>query len=172
MDARKMVSAMSAAQRHFAVMASDAERLQRDSSNFYLDSTLRLQRGAGGVLLRPDREMCSTVEQCLDTPADKHVANSCPGCGGGGLKGFLHFSVVTTVAEEAAWQALGEDHAVPAAITVNLVRPGTLTGGDVIGEGVAVKAGRGIMVAEGKAYQGGKLLATVTATFARYERRS
>lgn len=113
------------------------------TTNLYLDHTLRMRRGPDGVELDP---------------------KDCMGSG----DGYIHFSVVTTVGEEAAWQCLGDDHAVPAQVTVNLLRPASVHDGMITGIGQVLRIGKGVMVSEATVCQNMKLIAKVTVTFVHF----
>ena len=121
--------------------------------NHFLDRNLELKRGkdVGGdgvhVVLDPKLKMAS------------------------GDDGYLHFSVVTTVAEEASWWALDSEHAVPSQVSVSLLRPATVSGGTITGVGRILRKGKNVMVAQGDTMQGGKLICQVTATFVYFEKK-
>jgi acyl-coenzyme A thioesterase PaaI-like protein len=75
----------------------------------------------------------------------------------------IHFAVLTTLAEVSAAQAAAAP-VVPASVTVKLLsraRPGRL-----VGRGRLLKRGRTLAVAEGEVFQGDKLVAKATVTFA------
>ena len=79
------------------------------------------------------------------------------------IPGLIHFAVLTTMAEVSAAIAVGAS-VVPASIHVNLLspaRPGRLTA-----EGVLIKRGRTLSVAEGRVLQEDRLVARATVTFA------
>lgn len=116
------------------------------SVNLYLDHTLRLRRGPDGVELDP---------------------RDCMGSG----DGYVHFSIVTTVGEEAAWQALGNEHAVPASVNVQLLRPAEVGKGVITGIGKILRAGKNVMACEATVCQDMKLLALVTVTFVHFVKR-
>jgi uncharacterized protein (TIGR00369 family) len=104
------------------------------------NSALGLRRGDDGA---------SVV---LDTRPDHLVAPD-----------TIHFAVLTTLAEVAAAQAVGQA-VVPAAVTVNLLaraRPGRLTA-----RGRVLRQGRRLAVAEGEVSQEERLVAKATVTFA------
>ena len=114
--------------------------------NPFLDHTLKLRRGPDGVEMMPECGMCSSED------------------------GFLHFSVIVTIGEEAAWQAVGDDHAVPATVSVHLLRPAHINAGCITGKGILLRAGKRVIVSEGTVMQGLKLIAKVTATFVHFEK--
>lgn len=114
--------------------------------NVFLDTTLKLHRGGEPVKLYPTMAMAN-----------------CP-------EGYLHFSIPTIVAEEAAWWALEEEHAVPASMTINLLRPAHVLGGAIIGYGEQIRKGKSVLTACGSAMQGGKQIALVVVTFIRFEK--
>lgn len=116
------------------------------TTNLYLDGTLKLLRGPDGVELYPKEGM-------------------------GSGDGYVHFSVITTVGEEAAWWAIGNDHAVPAHVSVELMRPARVDKGVIIGIGQCLRAGKNVMVSEGTVMQGMDLIAKVTATFVHFVKR-
>lgn len=116
------------------------------STNLYLDNTLKLLRGPDGVELYPKDGM-------------------------GSGDGYIHFSIVTTVGEEAAWWAIGNEHAVPATVTVQLMRPATVRGGVITGVGMCIRAGKNVMVSEGTVLQDMKVIAKVTVTFVHFVKR-
>lgn len=116
------------------------------SENLYLDHTLKLRRGPDGVELYPKEGM-------------------------GSGDGYIHFSIITTVGEEAAWQCLGDDHAVPATVSVQLLRPGQVSKGVITGIGHILRAGKGVMACEASVCQDLKLLAKVTVTFVHFVKR-
>lgn len=116
------------------------------TTNLYLDHTLRLRRGPDGVELDPREGM-------------------------GSGDGYIHFSVVTTVGEEAAWQALGHEHAVPVHVSVELLRPAHVDEGMVVGIGEILRAGSAAMVCRGTVTQAMKLIAHVTVTFVPFIKR-
>lgn len=116
------------------------------SRNLYLDHQLKLKRGPDGTELEP---------------------TDCMGSG----DGYIHFSIITTIGEEAAWQALGDEHAVPCNVTVNLLRPGHIAKGTITGIGRILRAGTGVMVCDATVCQDGRLLAMVTATFVPFVKR-
>ena len=124
------------------------EHAESRDVNPYLDKFLQLERGENGseVVLNPSGPMCS------------------------GRDGYVHFSIVATVAEEAAWQAIGDEHAVPSSISISLLRPAHITGGEIVGSGEVLKNGRQVISSCGYAYQGGKLLAHVTVSFVHFEK--
>lgn len=119
---------------HFAPEIGPVRPLQ--TINYMLDHTLKLKRGPDGTELEPKNCMCSG-------------------------DGYIHFSVVTTVAEEAAWQALGHDHAIPCSVTVNLFRAAHITKGPLTGIGHVDRIGKKMMWSEGCCMQDGNLIAKV-----------
>lgn len=114
------------------------------SSNLYLDHLLKMKRGPDGVELEPEMAM-------------------------GSGNGFCHFSIVTTVGEEAAWWAVGDEHAIPASVEVKLLRPASVHRGTILGRGTVLRLGKSLMMSEGVVTQGTILLAKVTVTFVHYE---
>lgn len=77
--------------------------------------------------------------------------------------GVIHFAVLATMAEVAAAAAVGAP-VVPANIGLNLVAkasPGLLQA-----EGVLIRRGRRLAVAEGTVRQNGDIVAKATVTFA------
>jgi uncharacterized protein (TIGR00369 family) len=104
------------------------------------NSALGLRRGDDGATV------------LLDTRPDHLVAPE-----------TVHFAVLTTLAEVAAAQAVGQP-VVPAAVGVSLLaraRPGRLTA-----RGRVLRRGRRLAVAEGEVSQGERLVAKATVTFA------
>jgi len=79
------------------------------------------------------------------------------------LHGMIHFAILTTMAEVAAAQ-VAEVAVVPAALSVNLLRPATP--GRLVGRGTLIRRGRRLIVADGAVYQGDRLVAKATVTFA------
>ena len=78
------------------------------------------------------------------------------------LRGMIHFAVLTTMAEVAAAQAV-EVAVMPAAISVNLLRPAKP--GRLVGRGTLVQRGRRLVIADGAVYQDDRLVAKATVTF-------
>lgn len=115
--------------------------------NPFLDHCLKMRRAPDGVEMMPEHGMCS------------------------GDDGYIHFSIIATIGEEAAWQAVGDDHAVPANVSVNLMRPANISAGCLTGTGVLLRAGKNVIVSEGTVMQDMKLIAKVTATFVHFEKR-
>jgi acyl-coenzyme A thioesterase PaaI-like protein len=79
------------------------------------------------------------------------------------LPGVIHFAVLATVGEVAAAHAVGAP-VVPAAISIALLtraEPGTL-----LGRGRLLRKGRTLAAAEGEVFQGERLVAKVSVTFA------
>lgn len=113
------------------------------SLNLYLDHTLRLRRGPDGVELEPKEGM-------------------------GSGDGYIHFSIITTVGEEAAYWVIGSDHVAPACVSVQLLRPARIDGGLITGVGCLLRAGKHVIVAEGTVMQDMKLLAKVSVTFVHF----
>ena len=77
--------------------------------------------------------------------------------------GTIHFAVLVTLAEVAAARAT-DASVVPASIHLNLMsraKPGHL-----VGRGAVLKRGRTLTVAEGEVFQGERLVAKATVTFA------
>lgn len=107
-----------------------------------------MQRGPEGVELLPEQGMCS------------------------GEDGFIHFSVVARVGEEASWWAIGDDHAVPASVFVQLMRPAHVDGGPITGKGILQRAGTGVIVSEGVVMQDMKEIAKVSVTFIHFVKRA
>lgn len=112
--------------------------------NPYLDMVLKLKRGPDGVECDP--------EDCMASGQD----------------GYIHFSIVTTIGEEAAWWAVGHDHAVPAAVSVQLLRPAHVGEGTLLGKGCALRLGKSIIVSEAVVTQGMKTICKVTANFVHF----
>lgn len=108
--------------------------------NHYLDSLLSVRRGPDGVEFDPKDMFCSG-------------------------DGYLHFSIPTTLGEEAAWWAVGHDHAVPCNVQVQLLRPGRIDAGLVVAKGELLRAGKQIVASEGRVYQAFNLLAVVSVTW-------
>lgn len=115
--------------------------------NPWLDGALQLKRGHAEVKVLPRREMCT------------------------GYDGYIHFSLPLTIAEEAAYWALDEEHAVPAQISVSLLRPAHVNNGPIIGFGDRIRKGASVLTATGSAIQGGKQICHVTVTFIKFEKR-
>jgi acyl-coenzyme A thioesterase PaaI-like protein len=109
--------------------------------NPYLDVTLRVKRGPDGVELIPTDAICV------------------------GQDGYVHFSIIATLGEEAAWWAIGDDHAVPASVSVQLMRPAHIDAGPLIAIGECLRTGSQVIVSEGIVMQAGKIIAKVTAMF-------
>jgi hypothetical protein len=133
---------------HHAVVPPTAVRLSQvpvpdPVVNPFLDSTLELKRTPRLVALAPNMNLASSRD------------------------GYLHFSIPTVVGEEAAWQALNEEHAVPAAVNVQLLRPAKVNAA-LIGRGEVLRKGRGVLVSEGRVTQNQNLVAVVTVTFTRF----
>ena len=103
------------------------------------NSNMGIQRGADG----------KSVE--LDTRPEHQV-----------LHGMIHFAVLTTMAEVAAAQ-VAEVAVVPAALTVNLLRPAKP--GRLVARGTLISRGRRLVVADGAVYQDDRLIAKATVTF-------
>lgn len=120
--------------------------MPRLTTNLFLDHVLKLRRGPDGVELDP---------------------RDCMGSG----DGYIHFSIVTTVGEEAAWQVLGEEHAVPASVNVLLCRPAEVRKGIIIGTGEIVRAGANVMHCKGIVTQDMKTICEVAVTFTRFVKR-
>lgn len=121
--------------------------------NRFLDNTLALRRGfnIGG----DDTHVVLEVTEAMTNTSD----------------GFLHFSIPTTVAEEAAWWSLQEEHAIPLGLNASFLRPANMNWGPITGIGRVIRKGQGVMVAEGEAWQNGKLIYKVTVNFVRFEKR-
>ena len=77
--------------------------------------------------------------------------------------GTIHFAVLTTLAEVSAASAV-EAAVVPANVSVNLLS--RATPGRLEGRGSVVRKGRKLAVAEGEVWQGDRLVAKATVTFA------
>lgn len=116
-------------------------------SNMYLDHTLKVMRGPDGVELQPQEGMTCSAD------------------------GYLHFSIPTTVGEEAAWWAVGDDHAIPAQISVQLLRPAHVADGPLTGKGYVLRHGVTVIGSEATVCQNLKLIAKVTVLFVHFEKR-
>lgn len=79
------------------------------------------------------------------------------------IPGVIHFAVLTTVAEVSAAQAVGAA-VVPAALSVQLLT--RAVPGRLIGRGKVLRRGRTLAYAEGEVWQGEKLVAKASITFA------
>jgi len=76
----------------------------------------------------------------------------------------VHFAVLTTLAEVSAAGAVGAP-VVPAAVTVNLMSRARAE--LLVARGRVLKSGRTLAVAEGEVFQGDRMVAKATVTFAR-----
>jgi acyl-coenzyme A thioesterase PaaI-like protein len=114
--------------------------------NLFLDHTLNIKRGPDGTELMPQ-----------------------VGLGVG--DGYIHFSVIATLGEEAAWQVIGDEHAVPCHVAIDLLRPAHVDGGLITARGHLLRAGRSVICSEATVCQNHKPLAKVTATFVHFEKR-
>jgi acyl-coenzyme A thioesterase PaaI-like protein len=115
------------------------------TTNLYLDYTLGVKRGPDGVEMQP--------EACMTCSKD----------------GYLHFSIATTLGEEAAWWAVGDEHAVPANVSVQLMRPAHVAKGKLIARGTVLRLGKNVMCSEAEVVQDMKVIAKVT--FVHFEKR-
>ena len=119
--------------------------------NPYLDETLGIKRGC---LPRG----CEYATAPYLDPTDALVTGS----------GHLHFSIPTTLAEEAAWWAVGEAHAVPASVHVSL-HAAAKARGRIMSMGTVLRRGNRIFHARGETWQEGRLLCTVEVTFTKLD---
>jgi acyl-coenzyme A thioesterase PaaI-like protein len=85
--------------------------------------------------------------------------------------GYIHFSIITTLGEEAAWQIIGNEHAVPCQISVQLLRPAHVADGLITARGNLLRAGASMIYSEATVCQNHKLIAKVNATFTIFQKR-
>lgn len=114
--------------------------------NLFLDHCLNMKRGPDGTELMPKE-----------------------GLGVG--DGYIHFSVIGTLGEEAAWWAIGDEHAVPCHVGIDLFRPAHASAGLITARGNLLRAGASVICSEATVCQNHKLLAKVTANFVRFVKR-
>ncbi len=132
-------------------------------ANMFLDKTLGLARGYSvigedgklEVRYRPQRDHCAGSFMRGWMSDDQ----------------YIHAAVLTTVGQEAAWWAVGNDHAVTVQMEARFVRRALLSEGEIVGRGVCLQNGSRIMQARGEVYQKDRLVAVVTASFVESEKR-
>ena len=77
--------------------------------------------------------------------------------------GTVHFAVLATLAEVSAARVVAAP-VVPAQVSLNLLSRAAT--GRLVGKGRLIRRGRTLSVAEGEVFQGEKLVARATVTFA------
>jgi acyl-CoA thioesterase len=99
--------------------------------------------------IRPGDDATSVI---LDTQPEHEVG-----------PGYIHFAVLSTVAEVAASRVTGAQ-VVPASVSLSLLLPAKA--GRLVGRGKLLRRGKRLIVAEGDVYQADALVAKALVTFA------